>query len=450
MTAALWRRTTERGGIPAVTLSLHPGQERAWRSERRFVFMLAGTQGGKTSFGPLWLWREIQRCGPGDYLAVTATFPLLKRKMLPEFRNWFEHTWRLGEWQAMDKVFQFSPDGARRMFGETTDTTTRVIFGSATNSDSLESATAKGAWLDEVGQDTFRLESWEAVLRRLSLSEGRVLGGTTIYNLGWMKQIIFDRWKAHDPDIDVIQFASVENPMFPRAEYERARRSLPAWKFTLFYEGQYSRPAGIIYSDFRDDYREQGGHKVRSFPISPSWPRSVGVDFGAVNTATIWLARDPDADIYYLFHETHGGGKTSGQHAARALATAAGTNVLTYTGGAKSEDQPRMDWGEAGVWIQEPPVSDVEAGIDRVIALFKADRLFVFDSCAGVLDELGTYSREVDEVGETLEKIKNKEMFHRLDALRYVVASLSVPVAAGAGYDREPAYTRPSRRLFGR
>lgn len=31
-------------------LSLHPGQARAWRSDARFVFMLAGTQGGKTSF----------------------------------------------------------------------------------------------------------------------------------------------------------------------------------------------------------------------------------------------------------------------------------------------------------------------------------------------------------------------------------------------------------------
>lgn len=31
-------------------LSLHHGQAQAWRSIRRFVFMIAGTQGGKTSF----------------------------------------------------------------------------------------------------------------------------------------------------------------------------------------------------------------------------------------------------------------------------------------------------------------------------------------------------------------------------------------------------------------
>lgn len=31
-------------------LGLHPGQARVWNSDRRFVFMIAGSQGGKTSF----------------------------------------------------------------------------------------------------------------------------------------------------------------------------------------------------------------------------------------------------------------------------------------------------------------------------------------------------------------------------------------------------------------
>jgi hypothetical protein len=33
-----------------VRLTLHAGQTRAWDSSRRFVFVIAGTQGGKTSF----------------------------------------------------------------------------------------------------------------------------------------------------------------------------------------------------------------------------------------------------------------------------------------------------------------------------------------------------------------------------------------------------------------
>jgi hypothetical protein len=34
---------------------------------------------------------------------------------------------------------------------------------------------------------------------------------------------------------------------------------------------------------------------------------------------------------------------------------------------------------------------------------------------------LGTYSREVDSQGQATEKIKDKETFHRMDALRYCV-----------------------------
>ena len=56
----------------------------------------------------------------------------------------------------------------------------------------------------------------------------------------------------------------------------------------------------------------------------------------------------------------------------------------------------------------------------RVISLFKTSRLFVFRSLSGLRDELGTYSREIDEYGQPTSKIKDKEKFHRLDALRYI------------------------------
>jgi hypothetical protein len=48
----------------------------------------------------------------------------------------------------------------------------------------------------------------------------------------------------------------------------------------------------------------------------------------------------------------------------------------------------------------------------------------VFDTCKGVLDELGTYSRELDDIGQPTEKIKDKEKFHLLDGLRYNVSNL--------------------------
>lgn len=415
-----------------VELHLHPGQLQLWDSEKRFVFGIAGTQGGKTTFGPWWLWREIQRGGQGDYLTVTSSYDLFKLKMLPEMRKVFEHILGIGRYWAGDKVIELqNPEtgefGANKsgdaMWG-------RIILRSAASEGGLESATGKAAWLDEVGQDDFGVGAWEAVLRRLSLSQGRILGTTTPYNLGWMKQLIYDRWVKGDPEIDVVQFASVLNPSFPMEEYESRKLTMPEWKFRMFYMGQFSRPAGMIYSDFVNEDRDQGGHLVESFQLPPHWPRFGGIDPGAVNTAKLWLAHDPREDVYYVYREEVSGGKSTNEHAAEIVAQmeTGQERVVTWHIGQKSESQQRMDYRAAGLrGVVDPDVSDVESGIDRIIRLLKEHRIFFFNDCTALRDEVGTYSREVDEMGEPTDKIRNKNKFHLLDALRYVVAGITEP-----------------------
>lgn len=385
-------------------LTLHPGQSRAWDSERRFIFVIAGTQSGKTSFGPHWLHREIQRCGAGDYLAVTATYDLFKLKMLPEMIAFFCEVLGWGTFQAAERVI-VSNDGK-----------SRIILRSANAPGGLESATAKAAWIDECGQDEFSLQAWEAIQRRLSLSQGRVLGTTTPYNLGWLKCEVFDRWKGGHPGYDVIQFASTMNPAFPMDEYERAKSVLPTWKFEMFYNGNFTRPAGLIYGDF-----DETVHVVKPFSIPSTWLRTVGIDFGAVNTALVWIAEETETGNQFVYREKLGGDMTGPQHACEALDY--NEPVKLWLGGAGSEDQQRLDWQITGCPVVEPFISDVEGGIDRVIGLFKQKRLFVFDTCVGLRSELGTYSRELDDAGTPLDKIKEKQRFHRLDALRYACSS---------------------------
>jgi hypothetical protein len=150
------------------------------------------------------------------------------------------------------KVFTFNSSGEAWAFGAPQHAPTQIFFGHATDSESLESATAKAAWLDEAGQKKFRLGSWEAILRRLSIHEGRALITTTPYDLGWLKQLLWDPWqdaKRNHPLIDVIRFDSIQNPAFPRRELERARDTLPGWKFDLFYRAisgrsRQRRPGG--------------------------------------------------------------------------------------------------------------------------------------------------------------------------------------------------------------
>ena len=410
-------------------MNLHPGQTKTWDSIARFIFMQSGTQGGKTCFGPHWLKREIDRCGPGDYLAVTATYPLLKNKMLLEFRRVFEQYYDLGTYREADKLFEFHPRKGVEP--------TRIIFGSAQNPESIESATAKAAWLDEVGQVQWRRGSWEAVLRRLSLAVeddpeedsrgipgGRVLGTTTLYGEGWQKTEVYDRWMAGDPNYDVIQFDSVMNPAFSMAEWNRARQTMPNWKFNLFYRGRYSRVPGLIY----DSFDESVCRIRRPWNKPPEhYICYVGHDFGPTNTAAIWIAQDPATGYLFLYREYLKGGLSSAQHAKNMIDLSEGENIIRRVGGAQNNEDGYRDAYTAAGWpIIKPSIGGVEAGIDRVYAWQKANRMYVFDDLGETLDELSTYSRSLDQNYDPIPgTIENKEHFHSLDALRYIMSDMA-------------------------
>lgn len=401
-------------------LNLHEGQARAWNSDRRFVFVLAGTQGGKTSFGVWWLWREINRLGSGDYLAVTASYDLFKLKMLPTIREVFENTFGIARYWSGDRILEIA-DPERGFLAKRRDDPmyARIILRSAESGSGLESATARAAWVDEAGQDAFTLETWEAILRRLSLSEGRVLATTTLYNAGWIKSEIYDSWLSGDKDVEIIQFDSTLNPNFSKKEFERARGKMQDWRFRMFYKGEFAKPAGLIYSGFDSE-----SQVLEDFAIPSHYPRYVGLDFGAVNTAKIWIAFDPYKKIYIAYREELSGDKDTKTHVREANAVAKGENIIAYFGGSPSEDQQRRDWTSAGIRVNRPNVADVEGGIDRVAGLINSKRFFVFRSCRGILDELGTYKRKLSKSGDVLDEIENKRTFHRLDAIRYAIAGI--------------------------
>ena len=383
-------------------LNFHPGQTRAWDATERFDFVLAGTQSGKTSFGPWWLEREIRRGGDGDYLAVTSTYDLFKLKMLPEMLTVFGGFIPGWEYHKTDRVIH---NNAGK----------RIILRAATSEGGLESTTAKAAWLDECGQDEFGIGAWEAVLRRLSLEQGRVLGTTTIYNMGWLYSEVYQRWAAGDPDYFVTQFESIMNPTFPREEFERARRTLPLWKFEMQYRGNFARPAGLIYDTF--DFTQ---HVVEPFEIPSSWARYGGMDYGGVNTAAICYAEDPNTKVLYAVKEYLSGKKTASEHASYLQSW----NCRLWVGGSLSEDQWRREFRQGGLPVRSPEIGEVEVGIDRVYGAHSANQIYVFDTLTRYLDEKGRYSRKLDRSGQPTEAIEDKSSYHMMDAERYIIGFL--------------------------
>lgn len=425
-------------------LNFHPGQMQAWNSTKRFIFVIAGSQGGKTSYGPFWLAREIEMMGAGDYLAVTSSYDLFKLKLLPEIRNAFEHVLKIGRYWVGERVIEIKDPVQDKYWARRADDPMwgRIILRSAAAKGGLESSTAKAAWLDECGQQEFTLDSWEAVRRRLSLHSGRVLGTTTPYDIsGWLRHEIVDRWRAGDPEIDVIRFASIMNPTFPFSEYLEVKRKMARWRFNMMYRGMFSRPAGMIYGDFRDRLVEDGGHLVNAFPIPAHWPVHVAVDPGKANLAKLWLATDPATGKIYVFREESGEVMSTSEHAAQTIYISLqnGELISKWFIGSRGETQQRLDWvsdlskyildnnlDNAG-WIAdvpEPLITDVESGIDKVIEGFRLNKLYIFSHLNGLLRQIRDYRRELDSSNEPTMKIKDKEKYHYVDALRYGAANL--------------------------
>lgn len=423
---------------------LHPGQSRAWYSKKRIILTLAGAQSGKTVLGSLWLRNEMQARGPGDYLVVTPTYPLLVKKALPEFLRLFRTRLKFGDFQTQQKIFTFSSAGSKRLFGKDDGTPTQVFFGHATDPESLESATVKAAWLDEAGQKKFKLESWEAINRRVAIYSGRILITTTPYCLGWLKQLIHDPWEAakrQHPTIDVINFDSAENPSFPKEEFERARQTLPGWKFEMFYRGRFTRPAGLIYSCFDD-----AKHTMPRITIPPEWPRFLGLDFGGVNTAGVFFAEErvgtkPTGRLF-AYREYKAGERSAAEHCYHLMKgdrlNAPEPRMPICAGGSKSEGQWRREFAKGGTvngqWVAGLPIhgpakpeseSAVEVGINRVYSELARNQIVIFDDLPGVLDEFHSYSRELDEMGEPTTKIDCKEQYHYLDSVRYIIGHLN-------------------------
>jgi len=377
--------------------------------------------------------REMQRRGPGDYLVVAPSYKLMAVKCIPEFVRLFQRTCRWGEFTGSGGLrsrFLFNENGQRSLFGCVyRDTPTQVFVCHAQDPDALESATAKAAWLDEAGQAKFRYGSWEAVQRRLAVHQGRILITTTPYTLGWLKSQVYDPWKrsgGDHPDIDVVGFKSTENPAFPVAEFERMRETLPPWRFRMMLEGEFSRPAGSIFEDF-----DREKHVLEPFAVPSTWHRYVGLDFGGVHTAAVFLAAEQDragvpTGRYIVYREYP-------MRAQWVVATAKGhvasiksgeTKFRRAFGGSGSEDQWRSEFGAAGMHVEEPPISDVEVGISRVVAGFRTGRLAIFRTCTGLIDDVESYARELDDRGEPTEAIEDKASHHYCDALRYACAHL--------------------------
>lgn len=416
----------------------HMAQEIAYDSPRRTVALIAGTQSGKTVFGPQWLKREIERGGRGDYIAVTSSYDLFKLRMMPAIQEFFVTALGVGRYWGSDRLIELRDKTGSFWATRSTDSMwARILLRSAQAGSGLEASTAKAIWLDEAGQDEFGVSAYRALRRRGHIHRARILITTTLYNLGWLVQQVIKRAQMGGEkrvirvgqaeieitdnagaDIVLIQYDSIINPVFSPDEYFEAKGSLPDEDFQMQYRGRVARPRDLIY-DILDTNRDT----CDPFPIPPHWPRYMGLDFGSVHLAAMKYAEQPKTGVLYAYQEYLEGHKLIAEHVRDLLDNE--TRVPFTVGGSSSEGQWRDEFSAAGLIVHAPSVTPVWLGINIVYGAHKQHRIVYFNTLEGILDEKGKYRRARNKrTSELTDDIEQKSTFHRIDSERYVISEL--------------------------
>ncbi len=429
----------------------HSHQLAAWNLKTQISIIAAGWQSGKTVALPPWLLREIQRHGPGDYGAFSSTFKLLNRKFLPELKKTFGP---LCEWRASDQQFHFTPSGSAKLWGASWDKSPTVIqLGYTENPDSIESATLKAAVWDEPGQKLVPEQSFDTIQSRLMVHRGRMMLASRFYQAGWFERMAREGL-AGDTKAGVVSFPSWANPVNPPQGdpyWEDLQRRLPSWKFAIFYEGRFERPAGAVYDCF--DTRR---HTLPAFRVPDHWKRFMGIDFGTVHTAAVFVAEEKRSDAdevtgrYIIYREyplSGWGSKPTGEH-VQAMLKGEPRIPVAY-GGWHGEGDSREAFAKNGLPVREPLINEVEAGITKVYSLLGTDRLLVTRDCPRTIDQLSNYSYELGPDDEPIPgKINNKSIWHLCDSARYVCSAF--PDGEGSGGVRGYTFGKktPAGRWF--
>jgi len=419
-------------------IKLHEFQEAGIFSDRRFIFLISGIQGGKTTAGALWFKQEIHRHPKDNFLIVTPTYKLMDQSTLPKFRQFMAGAGRYNEQKA---IYRLKAGGV-------------VYCRSGEDPDAIEGIpNVRAAWMDECGKLKYR--AWVNTQGRLSILQGRAMGTTTPYAMNWLYKDVYTPFKEGDKDTHVIQFESIENPVFPREEYERMRGKLDPRIFDMRYRGIFGRMAGLVYPDF-------GPNKViEPFKFGPGTKFCAGVDWGFSDPCAIIVIAVVGRRVY-IVDEWYEQWRTISQvkAAAKQLREIWPIEMFYCDNANPGNIQEFNDAKLPAIGVDKGPGS-VEYGINKVTELIREDNLYVFAGrCPNTEDEFDLYHYPEDTLILMHDRPPRTDPVdmdnHAMDGIRYAITATLFPktrtphVAIGKEEKQQPEFIRRRREQMRR
>ena len=224
------------------------------------------------------------------------------------------------------------------------------------------------------------------------------------------------RWAA-------FHFTSHDNPYISTVALKEITKDMTdsAYRREILAIDEEESWVGLIYRKFN----EKTCIKPR-FEIPKHWLIYSGHDFGGSNAAAMFYAQNPDTGIFVAYREyPPAPGRSTAQHVEAFKEITAGYTVFKSAGGSHQEKEIRDGYGAHGWPIQEPVVTNVKAGIDRVIGMHEHDKIVVFDDLYHYLFEKQNYAWKLGPDGQPTGEIEGKAKYHLMDAERGLMCNFT-------------------------
>lgn len=399
-----------------------------------YILYSGGVGSGKTLIGCVTI-LTMAFLHSGDYLICRLFNPELK---LTTYKTFLEICPKdlIVENRVADQIVKIqSVDGG----------VSNVIFRGLEEPDKHRSLNLNAAYIDEASQVSE--EAFTLLQSRLRGKHYRKILCTTnpnghswLYRY-WIKKDFGNEnakrqfFSVHAP--------STENLHLPQGYVQNMLDSWSEERIKREVMGSWDAFQGQVYTEF-----ERSKHVIKPFVIPDEWTRFIGLDHGYRNPAcALWCAMDYDGNTYvyrefykseWIIEEIVRGCKDTSEKGLIALNGSEkieGIWIDPSTKANRGKDSDFTTYLEffPRTWSLIPANNEVANGIDRVKQLLKPDqrtgkpRLFIFDTCENVIEQMAQYRYQELTPGQEMDKnIKEepvKKDDHAVDALRYAIMS---------------------------
>ena len=316
------------------------------------------------------------------------------------------------QWRRSDKILEVKKGKRANVF---------EVFGGKDESSAalIQGRTLAGVMLDEVA--LMPRSFVEQALARCSVSGAKLWFNCNPENpLHWFRQ----EWilKAPEKNAYHLHFLMEDNPGLDEATIRRYKNMYSGVFYQRYILGQWVMSEGIIYDMFDQTanvYRED----IPSLPYSCQ--RYIACDYGTTNP-TVFLDIYDDGEKIRVDREYRWDSrkeqrqKTDEEYAEDFMAFMGEHPCAVIVDPSAASFIVALR--KRGVYVREAD-NEVLDGIRKTSVLLGRREILIHESCAGLLDELGTYLWD-DKAAQRGEEKPVKQNDHGPDALRYFVNSL--------------------------